>query len=460
MAYDTIIVGAGVAGLTLAALLANDGRKVLVLERELIPGGQFATIRPAPPVGPHYRFDVAIAPLIGFEAGGLYDQITQRLGLRFPVLPITPALALRLPDRDLVAAGNPQQWQHERRTTFPEQVLEAESFWHSQEAMAALFMRSITPQSLLHLPSIGLLAHRERTVAHEIRRRRLTDPALRAVLDGLTLLAAGLPGAACPWPAGSLALDLPRGPIFYAAGGNGSIAATLLDGFIRDGGEIRYSAAVTGLLATNGRIGGVQLGNGTTIESRRVVYSGDLATLPALLGPHAPATLSRRIARLPELWGSYGLVVGLDARVMDVATPILQIVINDPNLPIADGNLAFISTHPAADQSRAPGGMRAVTLTTPVAPGPRWEDLANRAELLRERLLSALEQALPGAQAAIHLAEPISPQPPRRYGLRTNNSIADGLWILDARAFPGPQILAAGQSALHMYRRLRYRRAP
>ena len=38
--YDAIVVGAGIAGLGAAALLASKGRKVLLLEKEPILGGR------------------------------------------------------------------------------------------------------------------------------------------------------------------------------------------------------------------------------------------------------------------------------------------------------------------------------------------------------------------------------------------------------------------------------------
>jgi all-trans-retinol 13,14-reductase len=37
--YDTIVIGSGIGGLTVAALLAKEGEKVLVLERHYTAGG-------------------------------------------------------------------------------------------------------------------------------------------------------------------------------------------------------------------------------------------------------------------------------------------------------------------------------------------------------------------------------------------------------------------------------------
>ena len=43
--YDYAIIGMGIGGLTLGALLANAGKKVIIFERHEVPGGHGHTFR-------------------------------------------------------------------------------------------------------------------------------------------------------------------------------------------------------------------------------------------------------------------------------------------------------------------------------------------------------------------------------------------------------------------------------
>ena len=47
MAAQTVVVGAGLAGLSAAIHLAGAGRDVVVVEAEAVPGGRWARSRPA-----------------------------------------------------------------------------------------------------------------------------------------------------------------------------------------------------------------------------------------------------------------------------------------------------------------------------------------------------------------------------------------------------------------------------
>lgn len=75
MDFDDIVIGAGMGGLTVAALLARDGRKVLVLEAHDVPGGYAHTFRVR-----DFRFCAQVHYIFGCGEGETIHELLERLG--------------------------------------------------------------------------------------------------------------------------------------------------------------------------------------------------------------------------------------------------------------------------------------------------------------------------------------------------------------------------------------------
>src|ERR1700712_783386 len=129
--YDIIIIGAGMGGLTAAALLAHAGYRVLTLEGHIAPGGCASSFERKRPDGTRYVFDVGATLFAGFGPGGAHDWVAQKLGIRWPVRRLEPAMQVWLPDRMVTRWGD-ERWVAERRLAFPAQAWEAEGFWREQ----------------------------------------------------------------------------------------------------------------------------------------------------------------------------------------------------------------------------------------------------------------------------------------------------------------------------------------
>ena len=63
--YDVLVIGAGIGGLTSAALLAKRGLKVLVIEQHYLPGGCASIFRRK-----GFTFDVGASLFFGFGESG------------------------------------------------------------------------------------------------------------------------------------------------------------------------------------------------------------------------------------------------------------------------------------------------------------------------------------------------------------------------------------------------------
>jgi phytoene dehydrogenase-like protein len=124
-----IIIGAGIGGLTVAALLARAGRDVTVLEAYVYPGGCAGTF-----YHQGYRFDAGATLAAGFDPAGGMTRLGQALGIAWPVEPAHIAMRVHLPDgRQATRWVDPEAWRAERLAAFGSA---AEPFWRWQEATA------------------------------------------------------------------------------------------------------------------------------------------------------------------------------------------------------------------------------------------------------------------------------------------------------------------------------------
>ncbi|HHP7243519.1 MAG TPA: FAD-dependent oxidoreductase, partial [Elainellaceae cyanobacterium] len=133
-----IVIGAGIGGLTAAALLAHRGYQVLILDQAIVPGGCASTFKRR-----GFTFDVGATQVAGLEPGGIHHQIFSELDIELPAaIPCDPACAVYLPGevQPIRVWRDPQKWQAERQHQFPG----SEPFW---QLMTDLFRYSWEFQS-------------------------------------------------------------------------------------------------------------------------------------------------------------------------------------------------------------------------------------------------------------------------------------------------------------------------
>jgi prolycopene isomerase len=113
--YDVLIIGAGVGGLTAAALLSKAGLSVCVLEKEPRIGGYLAGFRRK-----HFIFDTAIHWLNQYGKDGIVDRLFNVLGKDHPLaVPQTRIRRFKGERFDFLLTSNPDELKAQLIGRFP-----------------------------------------------------------------------------------------------------------------------------------------------------------------------------------------------------------------------------------------------------------------------------------------------------------------------------------------------------
>lgn len=427
-AQRIIIIGSGIGGLSAAALLAQSGYNVTVLEAQTYPGGCASTF-----IHKGYRFDSGATVVGGFQPNGPHHLIGQQLGIEWPVKAHDPAWVVHLPDRAITLTHDnatvlqmfPQSqrfWEHQSQIADLGWALAAENFpWpptnFSEFLQLARTGLAFFPKDLLLLP----LAYQ--TAYQWLNQYGLAqDSAFLRFIDAQLLISAQTTAQYANAVYSATALDLARQGVYHVAGGIGGLAETLVSNIRGFGGEVIYRQRVTRIAVENGRVTGVYFKEGRHTKTETFLPAdfviGNLTpwSLDELLGEHSPAKLRREVKNRQPGWGAFALHLGIRADALPTALPDHHQIISSYDQPLGEGQSLFMSISPAWDSSRAPAGYRAVTITTHTQVQPWWDALAQgedvyqaRKQVYSELLLSEIEKRFPGFRAGIDFMLPGSP---------------------------------------------------
>jgi C-3',4' desaturase CrtD len=486
MAKRIIVVGAGIGGLTAAALLAQAGLDVTVLEAHVYGGGCAGTF-----FHQGYRFDAGATLAAGFEPGGEMTRLGAALGITWPVALAEAALAVHLPDGAVVTRWtDPGRWQAERRAAFGDA---GEGFWRWQERTADLLWRAAldgvpwppqTPGELValaaaglgiagrdpwRLPGVGLDAFRP-AAAH----LGGLPTRLRQYVDGQLLISAQATSERANALYAAASLDMPRRGAAHVRGGIGQIAATLADAVRRHGGQVYYRQRATRVEMGPAGPVAVETSKGERFPADEVVFNlppWDAAALVDATGTTEVVTTSRPQKLPADAWGAFMVYAGVDERIIPPAAPLHhQVLVREP---LGEGNSVFLSLSLPGDTRRAPPGQRALTISTHTRLGPWWDlfehdrpAYAARKAEYTDRALAAAEIALPGLRGAIRLTLPGTPVTFQRFTHRSRGWVggfpqtslfqARGprfgprLWLVGDSIFPGQSVLATALGGMRV----------
>jgi phytoene dehydrogenase-like protein len=133
--YDVVVIGAGIGGLTAAALLSKAGFSVCVLEKEQHVGGYLAGFRRK-----NFRFDTAIHWLNQCAADGLVGKVFDILGSDHPIAIPQTRIRRYLGDSfDYLLTNNPDAWRDQLIGQFAHEKKGIERFFQAAKKLGESF---------------------------------------------------------------------------------------------------------------------------------------------------------------------------------------------------------------------------------------------------------------------------------------------------------------------------------
>lgn len=486
MAYsaDVIIIGAGVGGLTAAALLQERGFSTLTFEKNSYPGGSCASF-----LHKGYRFDAGASVFYGFAEDArsgtlnLHTRIFKRLGVNLPVIADPVQIHYHLPGGfDVPVFYERERFLDALINRFPHEESGIRVFYQELEEvydiLSALPAGSL--EDVMHVLQVGVqnplkimaLAVKTFKSMGKTARKYIRDQELLKFIDIESYSWAVQDALSTPLVnAGICLADRHHGGINYPVGGSGAIPAGLCEGITRFGGSVEFGCEVEEIILQNGRAKGVRLSNGEAFTAQAVISNATVwDTFNSLVKNRDYNVPEGRFLRAPS-W--FQLYLGVDAAVIPEDFHVHHILVEDWEHYNELGGTIYFSAPSILDPSLAPAGKHVVHAFV-TDETHRWNnykkkdgDYREAKEAYGDSVIQRTEKILPGLADALEVKLFATPLTNQRFLNRykgsygpllypgqnvlqkpQNRTDVKGLYAVGDSTFPGQGVIAVTYSGV------------
>ncbi len=436
-AYDVIIIGAGIGGLSAGLHLADKGYKTLILESHTSPGGLCTSYERL-----GFTFDTCIHYLVGCGEDGIIWHPLRRFNLlqEMKLKRLERFATVRTPDSEFTAGDDFDEFERFLCRLCPADEKKLMGFFKQVRSLPKMVMPSPEDRKRHPLKSLGMLMSywpmlplnwRYGKLTYEMFLHRFQEgekirPYLEAFADDHSVL---INFYMYSW--------LYRKDLWAPQITSLEFSKAFASRFAAMGGEIRYRSKVAKILVRDGRVTGVRLENGEEISARAVVSNADgYQTLFGLLGREFVPPALKQLYETAPLFGSVLLIsLGLGMQIAASDTPanvVVEWIAPGP----ASSKLADIQTAPLTykidslyNTAVAPSG-KSVILVEAGADYKEWESLRSSPDRYKEAkqkvqeiAISRAEKFFPQIKGKVEVVDVATPLTFERYTSNREGSI-------------------------------------
>ena len=448
--YDCIVVGAGIGGLTAAALLANKGVDTLMVEQHYLPGGACTSLKKM-----GQSFDVGAALLFGFGSGG------EAFGPHKYVMNVL-AEPINMVQHDSIYRCNFKDqegklvqvcfWQDFNRyfkelvAAFPSQEEGMRNFYAFLESAYGILSKNDSPIPISETPFLDMMKMFFKGPRSALKMLKWMNQDMKSVMDKYLgedqkvktffdlLLSLMLTTKVEETPilsAAAIFIIAFHGGACYPEGSPQMLPNALERAFERLGGTVLYRHKVEEILIENKKTYGIRLEDGTEIRAKYVISDASVWQNYNKLINKKHLTQKRidwANSFKPTL-SALIMYIGVKVEAIPEGTRAIEMYIEDINN--YEGGVAVLYIPSMDDPSICPPGTHSITVIAqlfeefprPGEPGYQSEAYYQLKEKETNRILNDLEKYMPNLRDNIISMQVGTPGTIERFTLRDFGSI-------------------------------------
>ncbi|PSL50794.1 C-3',4' desaturase CrtD [Salsuginibacillus halophilus] len=479
MKFDTVVIGAGIGGLTCASLLTKTGRSVGLFEASGALGGCAGAFSRGA-----FAYPVGATLGLGFQPNGVHQRLMHVLGREIQSFPVDPVMEVKHPHFTIQVKADREAHVQNLQAYFPEISSGIASFY------AYVFqIGSTIKQMMQHFPRFPmknmedvkrwlrgsswktrkLVPLLSQTVYSVLKHHGALDPDFIDYLDGQLIDSMQTDTRHCSALFGLYALDVYHSGSHYVYGGLSQIAETLGD-VIESGGNSIYKHEPVHSV-TKSRDGfTLQTEDGRSIQARQVILNVPVQSLCDLLDAalFTKLTVKWRQKASQAIWSSctmYGAIDETYLRNTSLYTQHITVPGGKTN-----GEHFFLSISSRDDETRAPAGLRSFTISTHTNPRS-WIENNDQKSQIEETIYTQLQAKQPEVYEGIQHAFSASPKTWEAFTRRPSGMVGGfpvtrseavrgalsvqtpvkGLYMCGDSVFPGASTMGVTYSGIHAF---------